>query len=181
MAQSASNLTLGPAHKKLTTKITEINRFLKRHAMVGSLDSTQQTEAGDLRQKLERRLGYLKILWYAEPNEAKFEELTEWITDVEDEVRGTINVMTVFMRVREMRLKTEHNEGVKTITDPAGVDVVLQSTEATTNAQNGLNTDTVEMSGTLTPRAGDSEEPRFTLRADRHSHGTVQPTLRRTC
>jgi hypothetical protein len=62
-------------------------------------------------------------------------------------------------------LKTEHNEGGKSITDhPAGVAVVLQETEATTNAQNGLNTDTVKMRGLLTPRAGDTEEPRFTLR-----------------
>ena len=165
MAQSATNLTLGTAHKKLKTQITEIERFLQRHAMVGCLDSTQQTEAGKLRQKLERRLGYLKILWYAEPNEAKFEELTEWITRVDDEVRRRVNVMTVFMRARGTRLKTEHDEGGKSITDhPAGVAVVLQGTEATTNATNGLNTDTVEMRGTLTPRAGDTEEPRFTLR-----------------
>jgi hypothetical protein len=100
MAQSATNLTLGPAHKRLKTKITEIDRFLQLHAMVGSLDSTQQTEAGDLRQKLERRLGYLKILWYAEPNEAKFEELTEWIAGVDDEVWRTIRVMMVFMRAQ---------------------------------------------------------------------------------
>jgi hypothetical protein len=160
MVQSASNLTLGPAHKKLTTKITEIDRFLQRHAMVGSLDSTQQTEAGDLRQKLERRLGYLKILWYAEPNEAKFEELTEWIVDVDDEVRRTIQVMTVFMRARGAWLKTEHDEsGKSTIDHPAGVAVVLLDTEATTNAQNGLNIDTVRMRGTLTPRRGDTEEP----------------------
>jgi hypothetical protein len=97
------------SHRKLKTQITEIERFLQRHAMVGCLDSTQQTEAGELRQKLEHRLGYLKILWYAEPNEAKFEELTEWITDVGDMVRRTINVMTVFMRAKGARLKTEHN------------------------------------------------------------------------
>jgi hypothetical protein len=88
MAQSATNLTLGPAHNKLKTKITKIERFLQRHAMVGCLDSTQQTEAGELRHKLKHRLGYLKILWYAEPNEAKFEELTEWITGVDDEGPG---------------------------------------------------------------------------------------------
>ena len=87
MAQSATdNLTLGTAHKKLTTKIAEINTFLQRHAMVGSLDTILQTEAGELRRQLQHRLGYLKILWYAEPNETKFEELTEWITGVEDEV-----------------------------------------------------------------------------------------------
>ena len=101
MAQSATtNLTLGTAHDKLKTKITGIDRFLQRHVMVGCLDSTQQTEAGELRQKLEHRLGYLKILWYTEPNEAKFEELTEWITGVDDEVRRIINVMTVFTRAR---------------------------------------------------------------------------------
>jgi hypothetical protein len=72
MAQLATdNLTLGTAHKKLPTKIAEINRFLQRHAMVGSLDTILQTEAGDLRQQLRHRLGYLKILWHAEPNVAK--------------------------------------------------------------------------------------------------------------
>ena len=76
MAQSATNtLTLGTAHKKLMTKITEIKRFLQQHAMVGCLDSILQMEAGELRQQLRHRLGYLKILWYAEPNVAKFEEL----------------------------------------------------------------------------------------------------------
>ena len=90
-----------------------------------------------------QRLGYLKILWNAEPSEIKFEELTEWITGVNDEVRRIINVVTVFMRARGTRLKTEHNDGGKSITDhPAGVDVVLQETESATNAQIGLNTDT---------------------------------------
>ncbi len=77
MAQSATSLTLGAAHKKLKTQITEIERFLQRHTMVESLGSKQQAEAGELRHKLEHRLGYLKILWYAEPDEVKFEELTD--------------------------------------------------------------------------------------------------------
>ena len=166
MAQSATdNLALGTAHKKLTTKIAEINTFLQRHAMVGSLDTILQTEAGDLRKQLRHRLGYLKILWHAEPNVAKFEELQEWITGVDDEVRQKIHVLTVFMRARGAWLKTEHNEsGKSTIDHLAGVDVVLQDTEAATNARNGLNIDTVHMRGTLTPRRGDTEEPRFTLR-----------------
>jgi hypothetical protein len=47
------------------------------------------------------------------------------------------------------RLKTEHNEDGKSTTDyPAGVAVVLQETEDSTNAQNGLNIDTVEIRGT---------------------------------
>ena len=79
MAQSATtNLTLGTAHDRLKIKITGIDRFLQQHAMVGCLDDTaQKTEAGELRQKLWQRLGYLKILWYAEPDEVKFEELTD--------------------------------------------------------------------------------------------------------
>ena len=105
-----------------------------------------------MQRKLENWISYLKILWYAEPNEDKFEELSNWITDVGDVVKRTLNGMEVFMQVREMRLLTEHDAGVRTITDPAGVDVVLQSTEATTNTQTGLNYDTVEMRGTLTPR-----------------------------
>jgi hypothetical protein len=79
MAQSATdNLMLGTAHKKITTKINTFLTFLQRHARVGSLDTILQTEAGELRRQLQHRLGYLKILWYAEPNETKFEGLTEW-------------------------------------------------------------------------------------------------------
>jgi hypothetical protein len=73
--------------------------------------------------------------------------------------------MTVFMRARGTRLKTEHDDGGKSITDhPAGIAVVLQETESATNTYVGLNTDTAEMRGTLTPRAGGAEEQRFTLR-----------------
>ena len=176
MAQPADGLTLGAAHKKLKTRITEIEGFIQRHTTVGSLGSEQRAEAGALQHKLENRLSYLKILWYAEPDEDKFEELSNWITDFGDEVERTLNVMEVFMKVREMRLLTEHDAGVKTITDPAGVDVVLQGTEATTNTQTGLNNDTVEMRGTMTPRAGDTEEPRFTLRPKDMSELIAIPT-----
>ena len=80
-------------------------------------------------------------------------------------MRQVIHALTVFMRARGARLKTEHNEDGKSTTDyPAGVAVVLHETEGTTNAQNGLNIDTVEMRGTLTPGAGDTEEPQFKLR-----------------
>jgi hypothetical protein len=124
MAQSATdNLTLRTAHDRLKIKITGIDRFFQQHAMVGCLDDTaQKTEAGELRRKLWQRLGYLRILWNAEPSDTKFEELTEWITGVNNEVKQIINVMTVFMRARGTRLKTEHNDGGKSITDhPAGV------------------------------------------------------------
>ena len=73
--------------------------------------------------------------------------------------------MTVFMRARGTRLKTEHDDGGKSTTDhPAGVAVVLQETESATNAQNGLNTDIAEMRETLTPQARGAEEQRFMLR-----------------
>jgi hypothetical protein len=113
MAQSATdNLTLRTAHDRLKIKITGIERFLQRHAMVGCLDdAAQKTEAGELRRQLWQKLGYLKILWYAEPSETKFRELTEWITGVNNEVRRIINVMTVFMRARGTRLKTEYDDG----------------------------------------------------------------------
>ena len=94
----------------------------------------------------------------------KFEVLTDWIAGVEDKVKRTINDMKVFMKVREMRLLAEHNAGVKTITVPAGVDVVLQEMEATTNTQSGLSNDTVKMCGTLTSIEEDAMEPRFMLR-----------------
>ena len=79
MAQSATNnLMLRTAHDRLKIKITKIDRFFQQHAMIGCLDdNARKTEAGELRQKLWQRLGYLKILWNAEPSENKFEELTK--------------------------------------------------------------------------------------------------------
>ena len=116
-------------------------------------------------------------MWNAEPSKNKFEELTEWITGVNNEVKQIIIVMTVFMRARGTRLKTEHNDRGKSITDhPAGVAVALLEPESATNAQNGLNTDTAEMLVTLTPRVGDMEEQRFTLRPNDVSTTITIPT-----
>jgi hypothetical protein len=179
MAQSANNnLTLKTAHDRLKIKITKIDRFFQQQAMIGCLDdNARKTEAGELQGKLWHRLGYLKILWNAEPSETKFEELTEWITGVNNEVKQIIIVMTVFMRARGTRLKTEHDDRGKSINDhPAGVAVALLEPESATNAQNGLNTDTAEMLVTLTPRAGDAEEQRFTLRPNDVSKMITIPT-----
>ena len=75
------------------------------------------------------------------------------------------------------RLKTEHNEDGKSTTDyPAGVAVVLQETEDSTNAQNGLNIDTVEMRGTQTPGAKDTEGPQLQLRPKDASDLLAIPT-----
>ena len=87
-----------------------------------------------------------------------------------------LNVMEVFMQVREMRLLTEHDAGTKMITNPARVDVMLQDTESRTNTDNGLDINTVERSGTLTPQAGDTGEPRFTLRLKDMSKLVAIPT-----
>ena len=53
---------------------------------------------------------------------------------------------------------------VKMTTNRAGVDVVLQDTEAATNTKTGLINNAAEMYGTLTPRVGNTEEPKFVLR-----------------
>ena len=141
MAQSANRSKMEAAHLKIETKITLIKGFIQRHRTVGGFCSKRRAEAGELRWKLENQIWYLRILWYAEPDEVKFEELSDWIAEVEDKVKRTLNDMEVFMKVREMRLLTEHHAGVKTITDPAGVDVVLQDMEATTNTQTKLEAD----------------------------------------
>ena len=69
------------------SKITEVERFLQQHTTVGSLRSEQWAEAGDLQRKLAHRVLILKILWHAEPDEAKFHSMSDWITVIEDEVR----------------------------------------------------------------------------------------------
>ena len=157
-----TGLTIEEAHTKIKTKVTETEGFIKGPKTVESLWSEKQAEDGDLRRKLENRLSILKTLWYAESDEVKFKDLSNWITIIEEEVKRTLTIMEVLTQVRKMRLN-EHYPGVKTITDPSGVDVLLQDTEAATNTDIGLNSDAVEMQRTLTQKAGDTEEPRFML------------------
>ena len=148
------------------TKITEIEEFIRRRMTVGSLRSTPWAEAGDLQRMLAHQLSILKILWYAEPDEVRFENLSDWITVIEVEVRTKLRAMEVFIQVRTMRTLTGHDVGVQTTTDPAGGGFVLHSTEATTNTNTRLNIDTVVRHKTLTLRAGDTGEQRFTLRPE---------------
>ena len=61
-----------------------------------------------------------------------------------------------------MRTLTEHDAGIQTITDPAGGGFVIHI-EDTTNTDTGSNIDTVVRHKTLTPQAGDTGEPQFTL------------------
>ena len=87
MAQPAGALTMEEAHRKILTKINKINRFLQQCMTVGSFRSEQWAEADDLQRTLAHRLPTLKILWYAEPDEVRFEDMSDWFTVIEDEVR----------------------------------------------------------------------------------------------
>ena len=55
---------------------------------VGSFRSEQWAEADDLQRTLAHRLLTLKILWYAEPDEVRFEDMSDWFTVIENEVRS---------------------------------------------------------------------------------------------
>ena len=159
MAHSADVLTLEEAHWRVMSKITEVERFLQRHTTIGSLHLEQWAEAGDLQQKLAHRLSIMKILWHAEPDEARFHGMRDWITVIEDKVRTKLRAMDVFVRVRERRLLNEHNAGVQITPDPAGGGVLPWREEATTNTTTGLNIDTAGRRKTLTRQAGDTGEP----------------------
>ena len=101
-------------------------------------------------RRLAHRLSMLKILWYAEPDEVKFEDMSNWISVIEDEEKTKLKAMELFVRIREMRLPTEHKAGVQTATDPAGGSVVLQNMEATTNTDTKTSIDTAGRCKTLT-------------------------------
>jgi flagellar hook-basal body complex protein FliE len=91
---------------------------------------------------------------------SNFDELEEWITDIVEEVKNTLNEREVFMEVRETMPLTEHEAGENLVTDPAGFDVVLQVAEAATSltsTQTGLDR-TVKAYETLTQGVGDAEE-----------------------
>jgi hypothetical protein len=60
-----------------------------------------------------------------------FNELEEWVAKTEEEVKNALLDSEVFMEVRET--STEHVAGGDLATGPAGSDVVLQVTEATTD------------------------------------------------
>ena len=40
------------------------------------------------------------ILWQAEPNEARFEDLPEWVAIVEDEARTKLKALELFMQLQ---------------------------------------------------------------------------------
>ena len=85
-------------------------------------------------------------------DKSNFDELEEWITDIVEEVKNTLNEREVFMEVRETMPLTEHEAGENLVTDPAGFDVVLQVAEAATSltsTQTGLDR-TVKAYETLT-------------------------------
>ena len=93
-------------------------------------------------------------------DKSNFNELEEWVTDIEEEVKNTLNERKVFMEVRETMPLTEHEAGENLVTDPAGFDVLLQVAEAATSltsTQTGFDR-TVKAYETLTQDVGDAEE-----------------------
>ena len=70
---------------------------------------------------------------------SNFDELEEWITDIVEEVKNTLNEREVFMEVRETMPLTEHEAGKNLVTDPAGFDVVLQVAKAATSLTSNQN------------------------------------------
>ena len=76
---------------------------------VGSFHSAQWAEANDLQRTLAHWLSILKILWYAKPDEVKFEDMSDWITVIKDEVRTKLKAVAMFIWDGGMRLPTEHN------------------------------------------------------------------------
>ena len=58
-----------------------------------------------------------------------------WVTNTEEEVKNTLLDSEVFMEVRETMLSIEQEVGEDPPTGPAGSDLVLQVTEATSSTQ----------------------------------------------
>ena len=179
MAHLAEVLTMEEAHWRVMSKITEVERFLQeRRTTVGPLHPEQWTEAGNLHRKLAQRLSLLKILWHAEPDEARFHGMREWITVIEDEVYTKLGAMEVFMRTKENWF-VDTRAGGQTTHGPADGGVVPLRKEATTPIAARLNVDTVEGRMTLTQQTGDTGKPQETLCPKDMSRLVATPTGRK--
>jgi hypothetical protein len=141
--------------------IEEIRGFLRRYAAAGSLDLRQTRQLGRLHQDLKDQFCRLENTWETMRGDVTdgndFDELEEWVANTEEEVKNTLLDSEVFMEVRETMLSPEHLAGEDLATGPAGSDVVLQVTEATTNTLTGLDK-ILETCETLTQVVGDAEE-----------------------
>jgi hypothetical protein len=82
-------------------------------------------------------------------------DFDEWVVRTEEEVKNALIDSEIFVEVRET--STNHVAGGDLATGPAGPDVILQVTEATTDTLTSLD-ETLETCRTLTQVGGDAEE-----------------------
>lgn len=132
MAQSADVLTLEEAHWRVMSKITEVETFLQQHTTVGGLHQSQRARAGELHRTLARQSSILRILWHAEPNEARYHNMREWINVIEDEVETKLRAMEVFALVREKQYLDDSQAGAQATSSHVGWIVLPQRQGAKT-------------------------------------------------
>ena len=124
----------------------------------GYLQPGPWAEADYLQRTAKHRVFILVLLWHAESDVVKFNNIWEWITIVEDKVATKIKALEIFKRLRTTRDRNDAGAH-QTDTGPAGGGFVLQVREAATNdTDTGSNIDTVDKRETLIPKVGDTEQ-----------------------
>ena len=67
--------------------------------------------------------------WRGSGTDDNFEKLEEWVANIEEVVKNTLNETKVFMKVRELMHLTEHKAGENMVTDPAWFEIRFQMVE----------------------------------------------------
>ena len=123
----------------IIVKIEEIRGFLDRYAAAMSLDLRQTQHLETLQKNLRDQFWRMETTWDTMKGDVVdryvFDRIEGWVTDTEEEVKNTLLDSEVFMEVRETMLSIEQEVGEDPPTGPAGSDVVLQVTEATSSTQ----------------------------------------------
>ena len=101
--------TLEDAYELIMDKFTSIIHFIQRHMTVGHLLEDPLEEARELRNKMDRQVLLFDCLWQSKPDEARVEDLREWVAIVKNNAKTKLKALELIMLLQEKR-----QHGVKT-------------------------------------------------------------------
>ena len=85
---------------------------------VGHLLEDPWKEAANLQQTIAHGVSMFKILWQAKPNEARFDNLREWVTIAVIEVKTNLKALELFMRLWTKEQQNGPRKSIPPTTNP---------------------------------------------------------------
>ena len=101
--------TLEDAYELIMDKFTSIIHFIQQRMTVGHLLEDPWEDARELRNTMACQVLLFDCLWQSEPDEARFEDLREWVAIVKNNAKTKLKALELIMLLQEKR-----QHGVKT-------------------------------------------------------------------